>query len=224
VKALVKKILISWSTGKDSAWALHLLSRQPGIEIAGLITTFNTSADRVAMHAVRRSLAEAQAPRAGVPLWPVELPWPCSNADYECLMGALIQRAINAGVHAIAFGDLFLEDIRSYREQQLAGTGIEPWFPLWNLPTQKLARDMIAAGVRAMVTCVDPSRLDRSFAGRDFNLEFLNALPAHVDPCGENGEFHTFVCDAPCFSDAIRVELGDIVERDGFVFADLVPY
>lgn len=216
----MKKILISWSTGKDSAWALHLLSRDPDIEIAGLITTFNTSADRVGMHAVRRSLVEAQAARAGVPLWPVELPWPCSNADYECRMGALIQRAVNAGVQAIAFGDLFLEDIRSYRERQLAGTGIEPLFPLWNLATEKLACDMIAAGVRAKVTCVDPSRLDRSFAGRDFNLEFLHALPAHVDPCGENGEFHTFVCDAPCFSDSITVEPGDIVERDGFVFAD----
>ncbi len=218
----MKKILISWSTGKDSAWALHLLSREPGIEIAGLITTFNTSADRVAMHAVRRSLAEAQAAQAGVPLWPVELPWPCSNIDYECLMGAVARRAVNEGVQAIAFGDLFLEDVRSYRERQLAGTGIEPLFPLWNLPTQKLARDMIAAGVKAKVTCVDPSRLDRSFAGRDFNLEFLAALRAHIDPCGENGEFHTFVYDAPCFSEPIRIEPGDIVDRDGFVFADFI--
>jgi uncharacterized protein (TIGR00290 family) len=213
---------MSWSTGKDSAWALHALSSDPDIEVAGLITTFNAAADRVAMHAVRRSLAEAQAARVGLPLWPVELPWPCSNAEYESRMAALIERAVAAGVQAIAFGDLFLEDIRRYREQQLARTGIEPLFPLWNRPTQGLAREMIAAGLAATVTCVDPSKLDRSFAGLDFNLEFLDALPAHVDPCGENGEFHTFVLDAPFFSDSIRVERGEILERDGFVFADLV--
>jgi uncharacterized protein (TIGR00290 family) len=213
---------MSWSTGKDSAWALYALLSDPEIEVAGLITTFNAAADRVAMHAVRRSLAEAQAARVGLPLWPVELPWPCSNAEYERRMGALIERAVAAGVQAIAFGDLFLEDIRRYREQQLAPTGVEPLFPLWNRSTQELAREMIAAGLAAKVTCVDPSKLNRSFAGRDFDLEFLDALPAHVDPCGENGEFHTFVFDAPFFCNRIRVEPGEIVEREGFVFADLV--
>jgi uncharacterized protein (TIGR00290 family) len=218
----VRKALLSWSTGKDSAWALHLLSRESGIQVVGLITTFNSAADRVAMHAVRRSLAEAQAARTGLPLWPVELPWPCSNAEYENLMGGIVRRALNEGIEAVAFGDLFLEDIRSYRERQLNGTGIEPIFPLWKLPTRQLAVDMIAAGLKAKVTCVDPSKLDRSYAGRDFDLEFITSLPQPVDMCGENGEFHTFVSDAPCFTRGIPVTAGEIVERDGFVFADLI--
>jgi len=218
----VRKALLSWSTGKDSAWALHLLSRESGIQVVGLITTFNSVADRVAMHAVRRSLAEAQAARTGLPLWPVELPWPCSNAEYENLMGGIVRRALNEGIEAVAFGDLFLEDIRSYRERQLNGTGIEPIFPLWKLPTRQLAVDMIAAGLKAKVTCVDPSKLDRSYAGRDFDLEFINSLPQPVDACGENGEFHTFVSDAPCFTHGIPITAGEIVEQDGFVFADVI--
>jgi uncharacterized protein (TIGR00290 family) len=218
----VKNVLLSWSSGKDSAWTLHLLSKQKDVRIAGLLTTFNRAENRVAMHAVRRSLVEAQAERAGVPLWPVELPWPCSNADYEGIMGAVWQRAVAEGIVAVAFGDLFLRDIRAYREQQLQGTGLEPLFPIWELPTRRLARDMIAAGVKAKVTCVDPAKLDKSHVGRDFDLEFLKSLSEATDPCGENGEFHTFVHDAPVFTHPIDVQVGEIVERDGFVFADVI--
>ena len=218
----MKNILLSWSSGKDSAWALHLLSKQSDIRIAALLTTFNHAADRVAMHAVRRSLVEAQAAQIGIPLWPVDLTWPCSNADYEQLLSAVWQRARAERIDAVAFGDLFLRDIRAYREKQLAGAGLQPLFPLWELPTKSLAQDMIAAGVKAKLTCVDPRKLDRSFAGCDFDPAFLDALPEDVDPCGENGEFHTFVYDSPCFSEPIRVEPGVIVERDGFVFADVV--
>src|ERR1035438_4111990 len=152
------------------------------------------------MHAVRRSLVEAQAERIGLPLWPVELPWPCSNGQYEEIMRTVCQRAVGEGIDAFAFGDLFLEDIRAYRERQLAGTGLEPLFPVWKIPTDALALDMIAGGVKAKLTCVDPSKLDRSLAGRDFDLALLGDLPAGIDPCGENGEFHTFVYDAPGFA------------------------
>jgi len=217
----MKDILLSWSSGKDSAWALHLLSQRKDVRVRGLVTTFNSAADRVAMHAVRRSLVEAQAESIGVPLWAVELPWPCSNAAYEEIMSGVTQRAVDEGIAGFAFGDLFLEDIREYRERKLAGTGLEALFPVWGLPTRQLALDMIAAGVRAKVTCVDPAKLDASFAGRDFDLGFLEDLPAEVDPCGENGEFHTFVYEAPVFARPITVKLGIIVERDGFVFADV---
>jgi uncharacterized protein (TIGR00290 family) len=187
-----------------------------------LLTTFNRAADRVAMHAVRRTLVEARAARTGLPLWAVELPWPCSNAEYEELLGGVCRRARAEGVDAVAFGDLFLRDIRAYRERQMQGTGFELLFPVWELPTDQLARDMIAAGVKAKVTCVDPRKLDRSFAGCDFDSAFLERLPRDVDPCGENGEFHTFVYEAPCFSRPIDIEPGEIVERDGFVFADVI--
>jgi uncharacterized protein (TIGR00290 family) len=219
----MKKVLLSWSSGKDSAWALHLLRQQPDVEVAALLTTFNSAADRVAMHAVRRVLVETQAQRTGIPLWAVDLPWPCSNPEYEERMRAVCQRALAEGFTAIAFGDLFLEDIRAYRIRQLQGTGLDPLFPVWRIPTAQLARDMIAAGVRAKLTCVDPAQLDKSFAGRDFDSDLLDALPAGVDPCGENGEFHTFVDDAPVFSRPILVRAGEIVERDGFVFADVLP-
>ncbi len=222
MKNVLLSVLVSWSSGKDSAWALHLLSQRSDVRIAGLLTTFNTAADRVAMHAVRRSLVVAQAEQIGVPLWQVELPWPCSNADYEQIMRKVIERAIAEGIDAVAFGDLFLEDIRAYRERQLEGTGLEPLFPVWKIPTRQLAVDMIAAGVKAKLTCVDPSKLDRSFAGRDFDLDLLRDLPEQIDPCGENGEFHTFVYEAPVFSAPLDVRLGEIVERDGFVFADVV--
>jgi uncharacterized protein (TIGR00290 family) len=188
-----------------------------------LVTTFNTEANRVAMHAVRRVLVESQAERTNLPLWPVDLPWPCSNAEYEDRMRVVYQRAVTEGITAVAFGDLFLQDIRDYRERQLQGTGLEPLFPLWQIPTADLARAMIAAGVKAKVTCVDPSKLDKSFAGRDFGQPFLDALPAGIDPCGEHGEFHTFVHDAPVFSRPIPVVSGEVVERDGFVFADVLP-
>jgi uncharacterized protein (TIGR00290 family) len=218
----MKNILLSWSSGKDSAWALHLLSRRKDVRVAALVTTFNGAANRVAMHAVRRSLVYAQAEQVGVPLWPVDLPWPCSNTQYEEIMAAVWRRALEQGIEAVAFGDLFLEEIRVYRERQLEGTGLEPLFPVWKLPTSQLAREMIAAGLKAKITCVDPSRLDRSFAGRDFDLALLDSLPAQIDPCGENGEFHTFVCDAPVFARGIDVQRGDVVERDGFVFADVI--
>jgi uncharacterized protein (TIGR00290 family) len=217
----MKNILLSWSSGKDSTWALHLLSQRSDLRIAGLLTTFNSPADRVAMHAVRRSLVVAQAERIGVPMWPVELPWPCSNAEYEEIMRKVSEHAVAEGIEAVAFGDLFLEDIRAYRERQLEGTGLEPLFPVWKMPTRQLALDMIAAGVKAKLTCVDPSKLDRSYAGRDFDLDFLQSIPEQIDPCGENGEFHTFVYEAPVFKTRIDVQIGEVVERDGFVFADV---
>ena len=216
----MKKILISWSSGKDSAWMLHALRQRGEFEIAGLLTTLNRQFDRVAMHAVRRELLEAQARAAVLPLWTVPLPWPCSNQDYECAMSEVCRKAVAAGVQAVAFGDLFLEDIRAYREKQLQGTGLEPLFPLWLLPTPELARTMIAGGLRARLTCVDPKKLAPSFAGREFN-EVLSELPGEVDPCGERGEFHTFAYAGPMFSSPIGVESGEVVERDGFVFADL---
>jgi uncharacterized protein (TIGR00290 family) len=218
----LKKVLLSWSSGKDSAWTLHLLRARPDLQVAALVTTFNTEANRVAMHAVRRALVEAQAERVNLPLWPVELPWPCSNTQYEDRMRAVCQRAVAEGIEVMAFGDLFLQDIRDYRVRQLQGTGLEPLFPVWGIPTAELAREMIAAGVKAKITCVDPSKLAKSFAGRDFDRSFLDALPAGIDPCGENGEFHTFVHAAPVFSNPIAVAPGEVVERDGFVFADVL--
>ncbi len=220
--ACVKRIALSWSSGKDSTWALHILKQTAGIELTALITTFNCTADRVAMHAVRRRLVEAQAERIELPLWSVDLPWPCANGVYEELMKGVCCRALAAGVSAIAFGDLFLRDVREYRERQLQGTGLEPLFPLWDLPTHQLAAGMVRAGVKAKVTCVDPRHLDRSYAGRNFDAAFLSDLPPGVDPCGENGEFHTFVHDAPVFSRPIDIQTGEIVERDGFIFADVL--
>jgi len=217
------RVALSWSTGKDSAWSLYLLKQEPDFEVVALITTINESFDRVAMHAVRRELAESQAAAAGLPLWTVPLPWPCSNEQYEARMRELLRRALRDGVEAVAFGDLFLADIRAYRERQLAGTGLEPLFPVWRRPTRALAEEMIASGVRAKITCIDPKVLPRELAGRDFDTDFLRDLPLGVDPCGENGEFHSFVHAGPMFSAAIPVELGEVVERDGFVFADLIP-
>jgi uncharacterized protein (TIGR00290 family) len=219
----MKKVLLSWSSGKDSVWALHLLRQQPDVEVVALLTSFNSAAGRVAMHAVRRALVDAQAARTGIPQWSVDLPWPCSNAEYEERMRAVCQRAVAEGITAVAFGDLFLQDIRDYRERQLQGTGLEPLFPVWEIPTARLARDMISTGVKAKITCVDPAQVDRTFAGRDFDQALLDSLPPGVDPCGENGEFHTFVYDAPVFSRPIEVRMGEIVERDGFVFADVLP-
>jgi len=187
------------------------------------VTTFNSEANRVAMHAVRRVLVEAQSERTGIQLWPVELSWPCSNLEYEDRMRIVCQRAAAEGITAVAFGDLFLQDIRNYRERQLQGTGLTPLFPVWQIPTDKLSRDMMEAGVKAKNTCVDPSKLAKSFAGYEYDLQLLQALPSGIDPCGENGEFHTFVYDAPLFSGPIAVRTGEVIERDGFVFADLVP-
>ena len=217
------KVALSWSSGKDSAWTLHLLRQNPDIQVAALITTFNSEANRVAMHAVRRALVEAQAERVGLPLWAVELPWPCSNGEYEERMRAVCQQATAEEITSIAFGDLFLQDIRDYRVRQLQGTGLTPLFPVWQIPTERLAREMIASGVKARITCVDPSKLPKSFAGRVYDMQLLQDLPRGIDPCGENGEFHTFVNDAPVFSRPIAVRTGQMIEHDGFVFADVVP-
>ena len=200
-----------------------MLRKQPELQVVALLTTFNSAADRVAMHAVRRTLVKLQAERTGIPLWEVELPWPCSNDDYECRMRAVVERAVAEGVDAVAFGDLFLEDIRAYRVRQLAGTGLQPLFPVWGIPTEELARQMIAAGLRAKLTCVDPAKLDASFAGREFDAALLLELPEGIDPCGENGEFHSFVYEAPVFSSPIAVQTGEVVKRDNFVFADVLP-
>jgi uncharacterized protein (TIGR00290 family) len=218
----LKRIALSWSSGKDSAWSLHLLRRDPEIEIVSLITTINEAFDRVAMHSVRRQLLERQAEAAGLPLWVIPLPWPCTNDEYESRMRQVCARAVGEDIQAIAFGDLFLADIRAYRERQLEGTGLDPMFPVWQIPTAELARDMIAAGLRAKITCIDPNRLSPDFAGRDFDAQFLADLPCDVDPCGENGEFHSFVYQGPMFHHPIPVRAGDVVERDGFVFADLM--
>jgi diphthamide synthase (EF-2-diphthine--ammonia ligase) len=189
--------------------------------VTALFTTVNAAFDRVAMHAVRRELLAAQARAAGLPLHVIEIPYPCPNADYERIMGTFVAEAKASGVTEMAFGDLFLADIRAYREQQLAGTGIAPIFPLWQRETRALAQEMIAGGLVAHLTCVDPSKLDRAFAGRAFDAALLADLPAGVDPCGENGEFHTFVSAGPMFCDPVQVRRGEVVERDGFVFADL---
>ena len=218
-----QRTLVSWSSGKDSAWSLHLLRQEPEIELAALLTTFNGEAGRVAMHAVRRELVETQAARIGLPLWPVELPWPCPNAEYESRMLDACRSAVLHGITTVAFGDLFLEDIRAYRERQLQGTGLNPVFPVWQMPTAQLARRLLEAGVKAKITCIDSRKLDASFAGRDFDAAFLSDLPAGIDPCGENGEFHTFVYDSPDFARPIPVAPGAVIERDGFVFADLIP-
>jgi len=217
------KALLSWSSGKDSAWTLHVLQRQNQYDIVGLVTTINESADRVAMHAVRATLLAAQAEAVGLPLWAVPLPSPCSNEQYEAAMTRVIERARAEGIGVFAFGDLFLADIRSYREKQLEGTGIRALFPLWLRPTGELAREMVSGGLRAHLTCVDPKKLPASFAGREFDAALLRDLPPGVDPCGENGEFHTFVCAGPMFRRDLTVRVGEVVERDGFVFADLSP-
>ncbi len=217
------RVLLAWSSGKDSAWTLHVLRQKGDVEVVALLTTFNQAFDRVAMHAVRRGLVEAQAESAGLPLIDVPLPWPCRNDDYEAAMAQAlaVARAEYAITH-VAFGDLFLEDIRQYRESRLQGTGITPLFPLWGLPTPVLARDMVRGGLKAQITCIDPRQLDPAFAGRCFGSDFLDALPEGVDPCGERGEFHSFAYEGPMFSRPIPIQVGETVARDGFVFADLV--
>jgi len=218
----MKRTLLSWSSGKDSAWSLHLLRQQNKHEVVGLLTTFNQAANRVAMHAVRRSLVEAQARAVGIPMWGVDLPQPCSNDDYERMMREMCKTAVEVGIQCIAFGDLFLTDIRAYREKQLENSGLQPIFPVWGMPTRELACSMIKSGVRAKLTCVDPKCLAPEFVGREFDERLLSDLPPKIDPCGENGEFHTFVYAGPMFGHKLSVEVGEIVARDGFVFADLL--
>jgi len=217
------KAWLSWSSGKDSAWSLHVMRERGDLEITALLTTINRTHNRVAVHAVREALLDAQAAAAGLPLVKVPIPSPCPNDTYERAMSAAMDQARAEGVTHMIFGDLFLEDIRKYREENLAKCGIAPVFPLWGRDTRILAQEMLAAGLRAVLTCVDPKKLDASFAGRVFDEQLLADLPASVDPCGENGEFHTFACAGPMFASPISVEAGKVVERDGFVFADLLP-
>jgi uncharacterized protein (TIGR00290 family) len=218
-----RRTVVSWSSGKDSAFALGRLGQDPEVELAGVLTTVTETFGRVSMHGVREELLAQQTERLGLPQFTVKIPSPCPNELYEARMAAAVQELLTAGVERIAFGDLFLEDVRRYREEKLHGTGIQPMFPLWGQNTAALAREMISSGYRAVLVCVDPRVLDRSFAGREFDASLLADLPASADPCGERGEFHTFVYDGPIFARAIPHRRGEVVERDGFVFADLLP-
>jgi uncharacterized protein (TIGR00290 family) len=217
-----KRVLLSWSTGKDSAWGLHALRQHPDMEVAGLLTTINEQFDRVAMHAVRTDLLRRQAESLGLPIRLISLPFPCSNEIYEERMRAAIGTAQSDGIEGIAFGDLFLADVRQYRERMMEGTGITPLFPLWGRPTAELAREMTTGGLRAQITCVDPRYLPEEMAGKEYNEDFLKALPDGVDPCGENGEFHSFAFDGPMFNRPVEFAIGETVKRDGFIFTDLL--
>ncbi len=216
------KILLSWSSGKDSAWALHVLNQKRPGAVAALLTTVNESVDRVAMHGVRREVLEAQALAAGLPLRIVQIPHPCPNEVYEDRMRSAVEQAVTDGFTHVAFGDLYLEDVRRYREQQLAGSGLAPLFPIWGIPTERLAHDMIGAGLKARVSCVDTRLIGPSFAGREFNATLVADLPRGVDPCGENGEFHTCVCDGPMFAGPVRLHVGRLEKREPFAWADLL--
>lgn len=216
------RAVMAWSGGKDSSYALWRLLQDPRYEIAGLLTTLTSDYDRITMHGVRRELLEAQADRLGLPLYPVYITPGAANAEYERAMGEAVQRLLADGVRACAFGDLYLEDVRAYRERMLAGTGIEPLFPVWGQDTGALARSVISDGFRAVLTCVDPRQVPAALAGREFDHGLLDELPEGADPCAERGEFHTFVYDAPHFSSPIPVTRGETVERQGFVFTDLL--
>jgi uncharacterized protein (TIGR00290 family) len=218
-----KKTVMSWSSGKDSAWALYQLQNDPTIDLKGLLCTVNKDFDRVAMHGVRVELLQAQAQSIGLPLEIIELPYPCSNEDYEAIMRGVVQKMQDDGIECMAFGDLYLQDIRAYREEKLVGSGIEPIFPLWEIPTDQLAREMLAGGLKTVITSVDPKQISSEFAGRQYDEAFIAALPDSADPCGENGEFHSFVYDGPMFRQPVKVEVGEVVERDGFFFADVMP-
>ena len=216
-----ERILLSWSSGKDSAWTLHQIRTANDYEVAGLLTTVTEPFDRVSMHGVRREILQAQAAAAGLPLHEVMIPSPCPNEVYEARMTVAMKAARDDDIKTVAFGDLFLEDIRSYRETNLAKVDMGAVFPLWRRPTSDLAKQMIAGGLRAAVVCLDPRHLDAAFAGRLYDEEFLNDLPEGIDPCGENGEFHTLVFGGPMFESDLPVTIGSTVTRDGFVFADV---
>ena len=215
------KTLLAWSSGKDSAYALWILRQRPDIEVAGLLTTLNAAVDRVSMHAVRESVLDEQARACRLPLLKVPLPDPCSDAEYRAAMSIAIDAARGQGIEAIAFGDLFLADVRAYREAQLAGTGLSPLFPLWDRPTRELAVEMVDGGVEAIITCVDTEQLDARFVGRSYDHSLLNELPEGVDPCGENGEFHTVAIAGPMFSGRVETEVGEVVDHSRFVFVDV---
>jgi uncharacterized protein (TIGR00290 family) len=218
----VKRVLIAWSSGKDSAWTLQVLRNSPEIEIAGLFTTMNADTDRIAVHAVRAELLEAQAKAANLPLYRIALPSPCPNSVYEAALAQFAVAAKESGTTHLAFGDLFLEDIRRYRERQFANSGLELLFPLWGRPTRALAQEMVASGLRAWIACVDTRQAPREWAGRCFDPQFVAAIPAGIDPCGERGEFHTFAFAGPMFSTAIATTIGALTARDGFVYADVL--
>jgi uncharacterized protein (TIGR00290 family) len=215
------KTLLSWSSGKDSAWALHVLRRDGGT-VGGLLTSLNETAGRVSMHGVREEILGAQARSTGLPLFTIPLPWPCSNEMYETRLRCAVERAVADGFTHVAFGDLFLEDVRKYREDRLAGTGLTPLFPLWGVSTAQLARDMIAGGLRARLSAIDPRVVPRELVGAEFDAALLRALPPHVDRCGENGEFHTCVTAGPMLSRPLDLTVGEIVDREGFVYRDLL--
>jgi len=219
---MVSPAIVAWSTGKDSAWALHEARRLPDIEVVGILTTVTETFHRVSMHGVREDLLEAQARALGLRLFKVPIPYPCPDVTYEEAMREALAKVKGIGVTRIIFGDLFLRDVRNYREAKLAGTGFEGVWPLWGLDTRALACRMVDGGLRATITCLDPKRLPREFAGREFDHDLLRDLPAGVDPCAENGEFHTFAWDGPMFTNPIQVHVGETVERDGFVFTDLL--
>jgi uncharacterized protein (TIGR00290 family) len=215
------RAVISWSSGKDAAYALYEARRSGAVEVVGLLTTVTETYRRVSMHGVREEILDAQAEAVGLPVFKVPIPSPCPNEVYERAMGTALGRLEAEGVRRVVFGDLFLEDIRAYREERLRGTGVEPVFPLWGRPTDQLAEQMIDAGFESRVVALDPRKLSRIFAGRLFDRSLLAELPGDVDPCGERGEFHTCVTAGPIFHWPIPVVPGDVVERDGFVFADL---
>lgn len=215
--------MLSWSSGKDSAWALHVMRQDTDINVAGLFCTINQQFERVAMHAVRVALLQQQADSIGLPIRLIPIPYPCSNADYASIMEAFVADEKKHGVECFAFGDLFLEDIREYREQSLSGSGITPLFPIWGIDTRVLATTMLDSGLRAQITCVDPSQLAPDFCGREYDADFLQDLPPEVDACGENGEFHSFAFDGPMFGHRISISIGETTTRDSFVFTDLLP-
>lgn len=218
-----KKTLLSWSSGKDSAWALHVLRQQQDIEVVGLFCTFNKKYERVAMHAVRNELICQQAERVGLPLHLIPIPDPCSDSEYKAIMADFIEGVKSKGIKCIAFGDLFLEEVRSYREDSLADTGITPLFPLWGMPTNELSKEMVSSGLRAIITCIDPKQLSAEFSGHVYDSSFLTQIPDSIDPCGEKGEFHSFAYDGPMFKDKVNICVGETVTRDGFIFTDILP-
>ena len=216
-------ILFCWSGGKDSAMALHTLLRLPDVRIVALLTTVTETYDRISMHGVRRELLVQQAQSIGLPLHEVRIPPQCVNPIYEARMEEALRIYYAEGVRTVAFGDIFLQDLRAYREKNLARIGMTALFPIWTRDTRELIRSFQAARFRAVAACIDPKVLDRSFAGRELDPSFFRDLPSGVDPCGENGEFHTFVFDGPIFHNPIPVRPGEIVERDSFIYCDLLP-